>query len=392
MREYLNGALVAVAFLAAPAFAQLHLLTGSPNPKEGPGGFESALYRVGDDGKLVRLAEIVPAGVGTDWIAVSQTLRLAVLHVRKREDPVVVVGLDKAGIVKQCNLPDIGMGLINEWLIDSPTRGPVLAQDRETGIAGQTWGLTLDPAVPCDKSFAVIDTAETVQHLLASGTAGVADVGSSDIMSLILVPKTGKLHAWFPQGVVYFDQDVPVEMYAGMQVPWAHILVSNPDLFAVSITDYGASREQRLLVFRKRDKTWLRVPKVSEKFAVRGFGTFLAITAAQARGAGMTESAGRAEWRTERTGSGPSLMVQMREFGVVYPGRIHLYDAATERVRDIVTNQGDSEVILVEGGTVYYRASDRLYSAVITEAGLGPARLLVAGEAIRDAHWAFFRH
>jgi len=63
-----------------------------------------------------------------------------------------------------------------------------------------------------------------------------------------------------------------------------------------------------------------------------------------------------------------------------------------ERVRDIVTNQGDSEVILVEGGTVYYRASDRLYSAVITEAGLGPARLLVAGEAIRDAHWAFFRH
>jgi hypothetical protein len=82
----------------------------------------------------------------------------------------------------------------------------------------------------------------------------------------------------------------------------------------------------------------------------------------------------------------------MREFGVVYPGRIHLYDAATERVRDIVTNQGDSEVILVEGGTVYYRASDRLYSAVITEAGLGPARLLVAGEAIRDAHWAFFRH
>ena len=210
-------------------------------------------------------------------------------------------------------------------------------------------------------------------------------------MSVILNRKTGKLEISFPHGSGYFDHDLPMEMFAGMDLPWAHILVNNPEIMAVSVTDYGKSGEQRLVVLRKRDKTWLRVPKVSEKFAVRGFGAFLAITAAQAKDSRLPESAGRAEWGAPRTKKGPDVAWRMGKFPVAYPGRLHLYDATTERVRSITTNQGDSEVLLVDGQTVYYRASDRLYSAEFTATGFGEPRLLARDEAIRDAHWAFIK-
>jgi hypothetical protein len=75
----------------------------------------------------------------------------------------------------------------------------------------------------------------------------------------------------------------------------------------------------------------------------------------------------------------------------VFPGRLYLYDVSTDRAYTIVTNQGDSEVLLVQDGVVYYRASDRLYSATIANKGLSPGRLLLTSEVIRDAHWAFVK-
>jgi hypothetical protein len=88
---------------------------------------------------------------------------------------------------------------------------------------------------------------------------------------------------------------------------------------------------------------------------------------------------------------GPSVTEAFEESAVVYPGRLHLYDIDTERVYTIETKQGDSEVLLIENGTVYYRASDRLYSVPITDKGIGVARLIATDEAIRDAHWAFIK-
>ncbi len=74
------------------------------------------------------------------------------------------------------------------------------------------------------------------------------------------------------------------------------------------------------------------------------------------------------------------------------PGRLYLYNAATEQVYKITTTQADSEILLVESGVVYYRASDRLYSATLTDKGLSTGRLLATSDVIRDAHWAFLKH
>ena len=75
----------------------------------------------------------------------------------------------------------------------------------------------------------------------------------------------------------------------------------------------------------------------------------------------------------------------------VFPGRVQLYDVETERTYVITTNQADSEILLAENAIVYYRASDRLYSAEIKVDGLGTPRLLAKDDTVGDAHWAFLR-
>ena len=55
----------------------------------------------------------------------------------------------------------------------------------------------------------------------------------------------------------------------------------------------------------------------------------------------------------------------------------------------LTTNQGDSEILLIANGVVYYRVSKRLYSVPISDGGLGRSRLLVEDRLIDDAHWAF---
>ena len=89
---------------------------------------------------------------------------------------------------------------------------------------------------------------------------------------------------------------------------------------------------------------------------------------------------------------GPGLLESFVNSLYVFPGRLHVFDSETGSVFTITTNQGDSEIVLIDNGTVYYRVSDRLYSAPISKRGLGQARVLARDEAITDAHWAFVKH
>jgi hypothetical protein len=102
-------------------------------------------------------------------------------------------------------------------------------------------------------------------------------------------------------------------------------------------------------------------------------------------------SAGSAAWREEESSTGPSMTEAFENSTVVYPGRLDVYNIDTEKLFTIATNQGDSEILLIEDNTVYYRVSDRLYKAPITDRGIGVASLIATDEAIRDAHWAFIK-
>jgi hypothetical protein len=84
-------------------------------------------------------------------------------------------------------------------------------------------------------------------------------------------------------------------------------------------------------------------------------------------------------------------------FGDYYPGILFLYNVETKKYIEWKTlengrPQGDSEVLLVQDETVYYRINDKIYKAPIENGNkLGNSKLLVQDDRVRDIHWAFIR-
>jgi hypothetical protein len=352
-------------------------------------GYDSYLLRVEGDGSVKRVAKLADAVKGANWIAVSHEWRKAVVAPKDPEDPFLVVDFDKAAVVKTCrDGHDPDLSVVNQWLVDSPTKGPVFAQDLFGGMPrSEIRAMVLDPAVSCDQSFSELGLTEA-KYRRVSGFAGVAQ--DSDRISSVQHGDQGRLRSWFPQGTAYYEYQVPAELYRDFPHDDNFIEVDNRDVLVLLLTGWSRRANQRVLIYRKSDQTWRHAPDLGEGLEVRGLPGFLAFVAMQSKTAAVPESAGKDEWRKGRTKSGPSID-DVFHGGVVYPGRMYLYEVATEHVYPIVTNQADSEVLLVENGTVYYRASNRLYSAPITDAGISHPRLLSTDEAIRDVHWAFIK-
>jgi len=384
-------ALIGLVACVVPASAQIHLIVGSPTPKSSS-GYSSAVYRLASDGTIQQVANLVADSNGVDWIAVSQNARKAVVVAKgARSRRVLVIDLDKAALVKQCSDPSPS-GAVS-WLLESPEKGLVYAQATGTGTQAQIHGMILDPAISCDHSFVNLDPLNA-RYIVATGQAGIAGVGGFDWMQ-VGITKDGTVAHAFGQGVVaYFEYRVPLSLFADLKEPSSMVVANNKRLFALSTVDFTTPGSYRLLIFRKSDNTWLRMPDVGESVdCERAFGEFIAAAAAIRKRSGRGgESAGAPEWRKEEAATGPAMTEVFAASYATFPGRLYLYDVATEHMYRIATNQADSEILLVEDGVVYYRASDRLYSSTITANGLTPGRLLATSDVIRDAHWAFIKH
>src|SRR5205823_12826817 len=73
-----------------------------------------------------------------------------------------------------------------------------------------------------------------------------------------------------------------------------------------------------------------------------------------------------------------------------FTGRLHLYNIRSRQQYSMQTGQGDSEILLVDGNTVYYRVNDSLYRATIGQTAIGAPVKIVTDSSIQLAHWAFF--
>ena len=373
--------------------AQLYLITGSPTPKA-PAGYIFALYRLGAEGTVGKVADLVNDRTGPGWIAASQDLRKAVLAPKAPAQPVVVVDFDTGAVAKSCLEPRVNLFLIERWLVDLPGRGPAYAELLSgSGYVIQTRAMLLDPSIPCERSFVPMEPADA-KYLVASGQAGVADAGGFDWMK-VYIGKDGSLVR--PLGrdwTVQFSYRVPTALFSDLAQPDAMAIANNRSLLLLSVIDFSNPGSFRLLVFRKSDQTWHVVSTMGDHATCqRAFGEFVAAVGDLRKGRDTKgESAGGSEWRKQSVATGPSMSGLFSTSWAIFPGYLYLYDSATERTYTIITNQGDSEILLVENGAVYYRASDRLYRADLTDQGLTPGRLLATSDVIRDAHWAFVKH
>jgi hypothetical protein len=314
-----------------------------------------------------------------------------VLLGRESEVKLVVVDLDTTQIAKTCMRPQFQASGARRWLLNLPGAGAVYAELSVSGLTPQGTapapdlkGFTLDPQVPCDESVVKVDAAD-LRYAVVSGLR--------DSMSLT-ADASGELVVLSP-GSARIGLHVPPDMVwkQGTRNWGFALLVSNSKVLAV-LAGSGSPRQdsytERLLACRKGSSTLNRVPEVGEFVGVvRGFGQYLAIIESQRKTDKVKDSAGREEWRTEEAATGPGTAQRLENPVSVFPGRMHVYDVETTKTYTIETKQADSEVLLVENGTVYYRVNDRLYSVAITGVGLGTPRLLATSDVLRDTHWAF---
>ncbi len=371
------------------AQAQLHLISGTANPK-GNAAYAFDFLRVTGDGGIEQVQSLTRPDVGVESVHVSFDLRKAVL-LTKEPSRLVVVDFNQALIAKDCAVPpapDV-RSHITDWLVNVPIVGAMFEQH----LAGEdltknaVQSMTLDSRVDCDRSFAISDAVD-LKHIHTQFSRWPVSIDDNGVTTIRFVGRP-----------IALDTIVPPALVRGLDLGWSlsGIMVNDSHLLVMAVSEKGAG-EELLLVQRKRDRVWKRVRvNGAEGQMMRGFGRYLGIAEIRPRKSASDEMPGRAAWRTKESKRGPTSDEWFGPLGIPMGGQLllagvlHLWDSETERMYKIVTNQADSEIILVDNGLVYYRVADRLFSAPIEERNLGASKLLAAGEDIRDAHWAFMK-
>jgi hypothetical protein len=405
----LRFAWLVVALVPVNAWGQLYLIAGTPTPKWIP-NYAATLVRVDQDGSAKPISELVSKEDGIDWLAINYELKTAVI-VTRSDALVVVIDLDKAAVTKSCKLP-ASNALEEYWLANVPGKGPLFGWDvfrRPTPetIEIEAYEMLLDADLDCEHSFVGPGRDHLdVNSLLAHGRSGVGDLSTGDGIGIV-VDKDLKLDLPTMKTREHLASPPLPSDLSGIAKSGG-IIVRNQSMLVVGVGDGEANRT---LLLRKGDPGWRTVPAPNAICLCRDFGRFIAMTEVREKKAvaeqrrlhpGMInvddhvmedeQSAGGAEWRRRETNNGPNQEESFKNSTSVFPGRLHLYNIETERLDTIVTNQGDSEILLVENNTVYYRVTDRLYSAPITDEGIGAAALIAKDDLIRDSHWAFIKH
>ncbi len=370
------------------ASAQLYLVTGSPNSTNGWYA-ASDLFEVVPAAVEPRLvAKLVSEKTGTEWIAANYDWGKIVLLPGGPNAEITVVDFHNPDKLKQCVGPVFfDSSLIEQRLADIPALGPSFVWFT-FGNTNHVEAMKLDSAVPCSDSFADVGPG-AMQYIVAHGKAGIAGqsyfegpIAYLDKDNSVVKPMLGKIY--------FLGYSVPKQLTAGFEKAQIVVLANTAQVFALSFFRDGRSLR---LAFRKRDQTWHKIPGSSDdNGSVRTFQEFITLIEAHFRtgpDSNKRTSAGESEWRSKSTAYGPSVKVRIEQWEATYPGRLHVYDLSRDRLLTIETRQADSEILLIDNKTVYYRIVDRLYAADITDTGVEGQRLIVKSDIVDDVHWAF---
>ncbi len=305
-----------------------------------------------------------------------------------------MLDLTKPAVVKRCPLPvHSDMSQIEQWLVDVPGKGPSVVAHSVRYSASYKLerfaldSMTLDGNTPCDRSWSTL-TPDEIVNVMAHGNPGVTDLATSDHM-FARINASGEVVTFVGDTTPHFPFQIPPSLLPDIdRDAYNTVRINTSNLLVVGVGTKTKSYGN--LILRKHDQTWRVLPMFGPGAPmIRAFGLRIAMTESRNKDTNNPESAGRREWKRKDDKAGPSVEGRFEDSPLIYPGRVHIYDVQTERTYTIETKQGDSEIVLVEGNLVYYRVSDRIYSAPITESGIGAPRLLVQGEEMRDVHWAF---
>jgi hypothetical protein len=394
--------LIGVLAFSGQAYAQLHLIVGAATPNEHDQAVAASLLKINSDRSVELVEELASKKEGMWWIEAADDARTIAILTSEPESKVVVVDMNRGEVVKRCERWPAVPGYLSPqwatqyWLVADGTGKLWVGRYGSRGDPDSVLqGVSLDAGVPCEASFKMLGPTD-VSKVYRQGDGGIGSLTGIEAPTF-LVDAAGAVYTHIGGDRIYLGYTVPREYWSNLRVPSGAVWANNSKVAAVSyrdLQDRNNPGPRRSLAYDKVNKIWRELPWPGIP-VVRAFGSTLAISEAVSP-AGESDAAKtvRHQARSARDPARSALFegVERRErLPLVYPGRLHVYDVATGQQTVIVTNEEDSEVLLVDGENIYYRVNDSIYSSRMGDSGVLPGIKIATDERIRDAHWAFMK-
>ena len=233
---------------------------------------------------------------------------------------------------------------------------------------------------------------EQFSNSMIIGSAGPAVEGSDFLLIYInsedrsiKIPVTKKIEK---------RPSLPIKLPVQVEVSGRRaILVNNEEVTVIILdhSDYGNEvGYSGLIIFDKNSNKWInkqvKVNIAEIKYSNQWLTGFVSSHFLK-----FKESPGAANRSTTIDEHGFPFDHRVRNKELYLPGILYLFHIPTENYIEWSTGQGDSEILLVEDETVYYRVNDEIYQALIIDGKkLGKPELLLKDDRVPDIHWAFF--
>ncbi len=406
MKSFIQKAVVVLIVVAyaghgvlwAQTNGQLYFVTGLATPKH-PIQVPSSVFAVDSIRQITtKVTDLVDDSKGSDFVIVDHDLRIVVIgSPNVRPTRLVIIGMDAPARVRSIPIAYEG-SLIESFLFKAPER---VLQALFTSSSNR-------------RKLVGVDLRDGTAHeLLWDDYRFVRTEGfwsPGDLHGyLSAFPKDGRVHIYPTFGSAELGVQLPANFTS--QPGESFLLdVNNDDMIVIgryrkdqSVGDGGV---HVLAVYDKKGQTWQDVTVAGAGASVRGFGPWLAVGRAERKRPAPKgpfevdprierESPGRVFRNTVVNPKGrereqTSVDGLFKEVPFYFPGELHLYNVRSRKTYTIRTDQGDSEVLLVDADTVYYRVNDTLYKAAIGNDAIEDRIKIVTDDNVPLAHWLFF--
>ncbi len=373
MKSFIQKAVVVLIVVAyaghgvlwAQTNGQLYFVRGLATPKH-PIQVPSSVFAVDSIRQITtKVTDLVDDSKGSDFVIVDHDLRIVVIgSPNVRPTRLVIIGMDAPARVRSIPIAYEG-SLIESFLFKAPER---VLQALFTSSSNR-------------RKLVGVDLRDGTAHELLWDDFGSAELGVQLPANFTSQPGDSFLLD------VNNDDMIVIGRYRKDQ----------------SVGDGGV---HVLAVYDKKGQTWQDVTVAGAGASVRGFGPWLAVGRAERKRPAPKgpfevdprierESPGRVFRNTVVNPKGrereqTSVDGLFKEVPFYFPGELHLYNVRSRKTYTIRTDQGDSEVLLVDADTVYYRVNDTLYKAAIGNDAIEDRIKIVTDDNVPLAHWLFF--
>jgi hypothetical protein len=239
--------------------------------------------------------------------------------------------------------------------------------------------------------------ADDYKRIILSGTAYYIE--RSDYQNIYTEPSNGNLR--IPVVSNIDNRPVfPLMLPDSLQLrkkEMLNIIINNKNQFILYLSSTGHINNRigstTLIIYDYNKKNWYKKQINGNYPNITSYGKWLAGVVYEYTGMNegtFKESPGK-EARAKLNSKNPfNADERFAYFHIYSPGKLYLFNTHTQKHIEWVTNQGDSEILLVQDDTVYYRINDEIYKALILKGEkLGKSELLIRDPQVLDIHWAF---